>query len=123
MYTFDANTIIYYVKDDPEVVPVVQRFLSLKTPIYVSTIIEVELFGYKGLTEEEAGKIELILQTLSIISLDSYLARKAGALRRAYNLKTPDSVIAATALFTGSTLVTRNIRDFKKIPELKLQAI
>ena len=122
-YTFDTNAVIYYVKDDSRVVLGVQRILALRELVYVSTITEVELFGYSGLTEEEAEKIELVLQTLSIISLDSYLARKAGTLRRTYNLKTPDSVIAATALFTGSMLVTRNVRDFKKIPELKLHAI
>jgi predicted nucleic acid-binding protein len=34
-----------------------------------------------------------------------------------------DAFIAATALFTGSTLLTSNVRDFKKIPSLKLQAV
>jgi predicted nucleic acid-binding protein len=36
---------------------------------------------------------------------------------------TPDSAIAATALFTETQLITRNVRDFKHIPELALREI
>jgi predicted nucleic acid-binding protein len=38
-------------------------------------------------------------------------------------LKTPDSAVASTALFTGSTLVTRNTRDFQKVPQLSVREI
>jgi predicted nucleic acid-binding protein len=82
--------------------------------VYVSTITEVELFGYPDLSESEATTINSLLQTVSVIPLESQIARAAGYIRRAYQLKTPDSVIAATALFTGSTLLTRNVRDFKR---------
>ena len=44
-------------------------------------------------------------------------------MRREQRMKLPDSVIAATALFTGTTLVTRNIRDFKRIPNLSVEKI
>ena len=91
--------------------------------VYVSTITEVELFGYPALSDTEATTINSLLQTVSVIPLESQIARAAGYIRRAYRLKTPDSVIAATALFTGSTLLTRNVRDFKKVPSLKLQAV
>jgi len=36
-------------------------------------------------------------------------------IRRAYNLKIPDAVIAATALTYQFTLVTRNTKDFTRI--------
>lgn len=41
-------------------------------------------------------------------------------IRRNYRLKLPDAVIAATALHLGLPLITRNVKDFKDIPELKL---
>lgn len=68
-------------------------------------------------------RIEEILNSLAVIPIDSRIARIAGYLRQDYCLKVPDSAIAATALFTGTTLVTRNIQDFKKIPNLLLQKI
>jgi len=47
-------------------------------------------------------------------------ARNGKESRRQYRLKVPDSVIAATALFTGSTLLTRNTRDFRRIPNFSV---
>ena len=91
--------------------------------MYVSTISEVELFSFSALPEEEAERIDKLLLGVSLISLDSYIARGAARIRATYHLETPGSVIAATALFTGSTLLTRNVDDFKKIPHLSLQAI
>ena len=39
------------------------------------------------------------------------------------NLKLADSIIAATALFTGTALLTRNVRDFKRVAGLRVEAI
>jgi hypothetical protein len=66
------------------------------------------------------NKIEEFLQIVAIVPLDSRLARMAANLRRLYKIKTVDSIIAATSLYTGSALVTRNIKDFQKIIGLKL---
>ncbi|MBU2578616.1 type II toxin-antitoxin system VapC family toxin [Patescibacteria group bacterium] len=123
MYTLDTNAIIYYLKDDSEVVIFLDKILNQPSPIYIASVSEVELFGFSKLTVKEIEKIENILSTLSIIPLDSHLAKIAGFLRRKYKLKTPDSIIAATTIFTGSTLITRNIRDFKKIPKFSLQEV
>ncbi len=91
--------------------------------IYISTVTEVELFGYPWITEVEASQIEKILETISIIPLDSRVARMAAKIRQFYKLKTADSVIAATALFTGSVLVTRNIKDFLKVTGLRTRSL
>jgi predicted nucleic acid-binding protein len=40
-------------------------------------------------------------------------------LRKKNKTKLPDAIIAATALELGLTLITRNIGDFKNIPNLK----
>lgn len=124
MYTLDTNAIIYYLTGDVRTVPVLRDIFSdRETPVYVSALTEAELFSFPQLSEEEARLIEDLLRTISLIPLDSQIARIAGMLRRTYRLKLPDSVIAATALFTGSTLLTRNSKDFKKIPPLLIQAI
>ena len=48
-------------------------------------------------------------------------ARIRGGLRRRGQLiPDPDILIGATALHHGITLLTRNIKDFQRIPELKL---
>lgn len=123
MYTLDTNAIIYYLKDDPYAVAFLGDVIESESTLYASAVTEIELFGYAGITINEMLKIEEILKTMTVISVDSRLARVAGALRSEYGLKTADSAIAATALATGTLLVTRNVKDFKRVANLKIQKI
>jgi predicted nucleic acid-binding protein len=124
VYTLDTNVIIYYLENDPAVAPFLQSILDDPTiPVYVSTITEAELFSHSDLSDDEAQAIDTILQSVSLVPPVSKIARAAGLIRGTYRLKLADSFIATTALFTGSMLLTRNVRDFKKVPSLKLQAV
>ena len=123
MYTLDTNAIIYYLKDEPNVVTSLNTIFLQNIPIYISTITEIELYGFSKLSEQEITQIEAILRTVAIIPVDSRIARTAGFIRRNYHINIADSTLAATALFTGTTLLTRNIRDFRKIPNLSLQKV
>lgn len=123
MYTLDTNAIIYYLKEDPRVGSIIKGIIANGTSLYVSTITEVELFAFSALSLQERDAIEQLLSTVMIISLDSRVAHVAGALRRQYGTKVPDSIIAATALVTHTILVTRNVKDFKNIPNISLKAI
>ncbi len=124
MYTLDTNAIIYFLKGEEAAVNMMRPILSQDVPVYVSTITELELFSYSSLTEEDEEKIEFALSMVRIEPLTSNIARIAGDLRRLYSrLATLDSAIAATALFTRSTLITRNTRDFRRIDELSVMPI
>ena len=123
MYALDTNAILYYLKDDPDAVSSLRNIFSQNVPLYVSAITELELFAFSNLSAAEEKLIEELLATVAVISLDSHIARLAALIRRQYGLKVPDSVIAATAMFTGSTLLTRNTRDFRRIPNLSLLKI
>ena len=123
MYTLDTNAIIYYLDDDPTVVPLLDPIFGQESALFVSIVTELELLSHPGLTEEDIAEIQQLLTSVVIFPLESRLAQLAGALRRQYHLKTPDSVVAATALLTRTTLVTRNIRDFQGIDGLSLLPI
>ena len=123
MYTLDTNAIIYYLDEDPTVVPLLEPILGQEIAIFVSVVTELELLSHPGLTEEDMAAIQQLLTSVVIFPLESRLAQLAGALRRQYHLKTPDSIVAATALLTRTTLVTRNIRDFQGIDSLSLLPI
>jgi predicted nucleic acid-binding protein len=123
VYTLDTNAIIYYLDEDPTVVPLLEPILGQDIAIFVSVVTELELLSHPGLTEEDMAEIQQLLTSVVIFPLESRLAQLAGALRRQYHLKTPDSVVAATALLTRTTLVTRNIRDFQGIDGLSLLPI
>ncbi|MBI5180106.1 MAG: type II toxin-antitoxin system VapC family toxin [Nitrospirae bacterium] len=123
MYTLDTNAIIYYLKDDPHAAAVLSDIFTEDTPLYISAITEIEFFGFPKLSDHEVEQIEAILRTVAIIPVDSRIARTDGFIRRNYHVNIADSAIAATALFTGTILLTRNIRDFRRIPNLSVQQI
>lgn len=120
MHTLDTNAIIYYLKGEQKTANFIEKLMLLAEPIYISAITEIELFSFSNTTLTELEQIESILRTIAVIPVDSRIARIAGLLRREYKLKTADSAIAATALFTGTKLVTRNWHDFNSIPNLNL---
>lgn len=123
MYTLDTNAIVYYLKDDSNAVTTLRSVFAQTSPVYISAVTELELFAFANLSRDDELLIEDLLATLSIIPLDSRIARLAALVRRHYRVKVPDSIIAATAMFTGSSLITRNTRDFRKISNLALQKI
>jgi len=119
VYTLDTNAIIYYLGRDAHAVRLLEEIFDQRAPLYVSTITVVELFS-RPLSNPEKDGIEELLDSLFVIPVDMELALSAGEIRRQHRLKTPDSVIAATALHTHTTLVTRNIQDFQKVDVLPL---
>ncbi len=106
--------IIYYLKGEERSVKTLEKIFSENVSIYVSTIKELELLSFPNLTQKEESQINKFLSVVSVIPLDSRIAKIAGKLRSQYKIKLADSVIAATALYTNSILITKNIKDFKK---------
>jgi len=123
VYTLDTNAIIYYLKSEAVAVSVLEPVFAQDVALYVSAITELELLSSPTLTDEDISAISQLLTSVVIIPVDSRLARFAGYLRRGYRVKTADSVIAATALLTHTSLVTRNVGDFQRIPTLSLMPI
>jgi predicted nucleic acid-binding protein len=122
MYTLDTNAIIYYVQDDAPTAAVLEAIYARNVPVYVSVMTEAEVFAFSHLSAEEAERIEQFLTTVSVIPMDSQIARMAAIVRKTYGLKMA-GVIAATALFTGTCVVTRNTADFRKVPQLPIEEI
>lgn len=56
-----------------------------------------------------------------IRSVDSRIARAAAQLGRTRKTKLPDLIIAATAIEFDIPLITKNVKDFRNIPRLRIQ--
>jgi predicted nucleic acid-binding protein len=85
----------------------------------VSEISRVEILGYHGLKYDEESYFNDIFTVVDIIIPSQEIFDRAISIRKQYNLKLGDSLIAATAVVNNLTLYTRNIGDFEKITGLK----
>lgn len=82
----------------------------------VSFITYIEFLGYKDVTKETEDFIALA----NVLEINKEIIQTCINLRKSKVIKLPDAIIAATALVSDLTLTTRNISDFKNIPELKI---
>ncbi|MDX4953422.1 type II toxin-antitoxin system VapC family toxin [Delftia acidovorans] len=127
MLILDSNTISYYFRGDPQVVPRLQALRP--NDIGVPAIVEYELrYGLQRLPPAaSAPRLEALVQLLrpmQLLAFDSECATHAARIRAALEAKgTPigphDTLIAATALRHQAALVTRNIREFSRVPDLQ----
>lgn len=102
---------------------VVEQLFDLGEHISISPVTEIELFSHPNMNAYEAEAVEKFLNLISSVVLDSKIARLAGRLRSQNRITLADSAIAATAIIFDAALLTRNIKDFQKIPGLKLKKI
>ena len=96
---------------------ITQSFLDYK--ISVSFITEIELLGAYNLSKLQKEIFKEILSNCVVYSMNEAIKDKCIFLRNNYKIKTPDAIIAATALVFDLPLLTSDA-DFKKINELKL---
>lgn len=83
-----------------------------------SVVSRAELYSHKN--ADEAG-IDRLLGVLKEVGLNRTIAEEAGRIRRSGRMKLPDAIIAATAIIDKRRLVTRNVRDYRDVPTLRLQ--
>ena len=88
-----------------------------------SAITETELLaGQANNDESRRERLMHMLQQYTKVVIDNPVASLAGDLRRKYQILTPDAVIAASALLCHAELITKNVKDFKKVPGLRISA-
>jgi len=93
-----------------------------RNPLF-SAITETELIAGKSCNESDVKIMVLnMLNSITKIEVNNKIALKAGDLSRVYGTDLPDSIIAATAIVMKAELLTKNIKDFEKIKELRFRA-
>jgi predicted nucleic acid-binding protein len=86
-----------------------------------SVITRAELLA--GADDEDEPNVRRLFAGMDEIPVDRRVADRAGLLRRELpGLRMPDALIAATALVRSVALHTKNTRDFKRVPGLRLRA-
>jgi predicted nucleic acid-binding protein len=113
-YLIDTNIIIYYfngLTNDEALHPILAE--SFK----ISVITKIEFLGWgQFATEFEAyAQAREFIGYATIFELNEAITEQAILLRQNFKSKTPDAIIAATALVNGLTVVTNNIADFNRL--------
>ncbi|GEM_PF-90010 len=112
----DSNIIIYSIK--PEHASL-RQFIADQNPL-VLTISYLEVLGYHQLTLQDQQDFEKFFQVASLIPVSFPILQRAVILRQQAKMSLEDAIIAGTALEHGLTLVTANVKDFQRIPNLKV---
>lgn len=89
-------------------------------PPNISVITQIELLGWHGIVASDLVLLTDFVNKATIFPLDPSIVQQTIILRQYHKIKTPDAIIAATALIHGLTLVSRNVSDFKLIAQLQV---
>lgn len=128
-YLLDTDTCIYLIKNKP--VSVIQRLTELPTTAVALSVVSLfELrFGVENSQHRKQSDKALnhFIESIQyILPMDERAASHAARIRADLKSKgTPigpyDILIAAIALANNLTLVSNNIREFKRVDGLKLE--
>ena len=112
----DTNFLIYVHEGNKLVEP----FLAYNFGI--SFISEVELLGYSEISAQEEIRLTQLINDCFIIDWNGKIKDQTIQLRRNYNIKLPDAIIASSCLVYGIALVTAD-KGFSHIEGLDLLLI
>lgn len=128
MYLLDTNVCIYFMKNTYPVLT--ERFLSCdpsQLAISSITVFELEYGAEKSnWGEKTRQKVAMFLSPFSILPFTSEDAVTAGRIRgylerRGTPIGSYDIQIAAQGVSRGITVITHNIGEFSRVPNLKLE--
>jgi hypothetical protein len=108
----DTNIIIYTLKEDP----VISDFINGKRGV-VSFVTEIELLGWKNITQQNKATIEMFLDDCMFIEYSIRIKKATIEIKSKYGLKLADAFIAASAIEFDIPLVSAD-KVFSKVKEL-----
>ena len=122
-YMLDTNMCIYLMKDQPE--QVARRFAQCYVGDVVMSAITYAELGY-GVTvarnsERERANLASLIEDIPVVAFDAPAGVAYGPIRLATrDRKTDhlDKLIAAHAVALGVTVVTNNVKDFARYPDV-----
>lgn len=124
MFLLDTNTLIYFFKGQGRVAKRLLATPPAEVVISAVSLYEIEV-GIAKSTQpaKRRRQFETFLAAVSVVPFDRPAARAAATVRaelerRGRPIGPLDNLIAGTALALRATLVTRNTREFSRLPNL-----
>lgn len=125
-YLLDTNICIYLIKQRPELIARFARHPLSDVAVSSITVAELEYGIAKSRSAKNRRTLDRWLDLMQQPAFDSAAGNAYGRVRADLELKgTPigplDTLIAAHALSLDLTLVTNNVREFQRIPALRIE--
>jgi len=118
-FVLDTNAVIALLSGNSEL----SSLLINATWIGISVVTKLEFLSFPHLSENDAKlfhQFENRVDVLGLAPSDTNLMQKIIQIRQQFNLKLPDSIIAASTIQQKAALVS-NDAIFKRMPDLSLQ--
>ncbi len=120
---FDTTILIDHLRNYKAAVDLVKKVGDGLMAGSVSMLTVAELFSGKDASDSmRREKLRRLLDLFEKIPIDEVVAERAGLIKMENGIPVTDSIIAATALASNTTLYTSNLKDFKGIPGLDVKA-
>ncbi|MEO0535182.1 MAG: type II toxin-antitoxin system VapC family toxin [Cyanobacteria bacterium P01_A01_bin.123] len=126
MYILDTNTLIYYFKGQGEVAQNLAQIPAKEIRIPTIVLFEIQVgIAKSNSPEKRTEQLQQLCSYINLVSFDRQGAIAAATIRAHLERQgTPigalDVLIAGTAVALESTLVTHNVKEFSRVPRLKL---
>ena len=85
----------------------------------LSVITKIEALSWRSANIAKENIVQAFVNFSNIIALSDIIVEKCIEIRRNCKIKTPDAIIAATAIVYDFVLLTSD-SDFNRIPNLKI---
>jgi predicted nucleic acid-binding protein len=110
----DTNILLYLLSGDQTLVTLLNE-----KALYISFITQLELLGYKDLTDEQINKIKELISHCIVIDINETIKELTIQIRREYGIKLPDCIIAASAMYLGLPLLSAD-KELNRIKQTDL---
>jgi len=127
MYVLDTNTLIYFFRGQGQVADTLLSISPSEVGVPAVVVFELETGLAKSESPQQRRRqLDAMLDAIHILPFGRTEAREAADIRAALERSgTPigplDTLIAGTARASGSILVTRNMREFSRVPGLRVE--
>jgi tRNA(fMet)-specific endonuclease VapC len=128
IYLLDTNICIYALKrHPPEVLEKLRSISRSAVAVSVITVLELRQGAEKSQDPRRAHqKLDFFLSSIRALPFDEEAALVAARIRASLELQGRpigdlDSLIAAHALAQDLILVTNNLREFQRVPDLRTE--
>lgn len=125
----DTTPLIYFIEENPTYLELVSPFFEAIDQGQVSavtsivTLLEVLVHPFQhgdAALVQQYRDILLNSQGLTTIPLSQDIAEEAARIRAAHNIRTPDAIQMATAIYVGASYFLTNDARLPSLPELKV---